>query len=264
MVMKDFSAVFSPNRMVSNVTVRIMIFVQVVVAVLFWSFWNFPLAPKPWEIFGALKNLWFVEGLGHELMVSFMVNIHALTLTTVISLGLAYLTVLPVIRPVVGFVSKLRFLGLAGLTLFFTLVVGGGYELKVALLVFGTTVFFVTSMVDVVVSIPKEKFDHARTLKMGEWRTVFEVIVLGKLDVAIEILRQNAAIGWMMLSMVEGIVRSEGGIGALLLTQNKHFHLAEVFAIQFVILAVGILQDYLIGFLKKTICPYANLNLERR
>ena len=50
-----------------------------------------------------------------------------------------------------------------------------------------------------------------------------------------------------MLTMVEGISRSEGGVGAMLLNQEKHFHLAEVFAIQLMILAVGLLQDFGIG-----------------
>jgi NitT/TauT family transport system permease protein len=170
----------------------------------------------------------------------------------------------PFMRPIATAVSKGRFLGLIGLTFVFTLLLGGGRPLKLALLVFGMTVFFVTSMADVVASIPKETFDHARTLRMGEWRVVWEVVVLGTKDKAIEVLRQNAAIGWMMLTMVEGISRAEGGLGAMLLNQNKHFHLAEVFAVQILILAVGVLQDYGIGALKRLVAPYAALTLERR
>jgi len=70
--------------------------------------------------------------------------------------------------------------------------------------------------------------------------------------------------GWMMLTMVEGISRSEGGIGALLLNQNKHFHLEAVFAIQLSILIIGLFQDYMLGVAKKFICPYADLQLEQR
>ncbi len=92
----------------------------------------------------------------------------------------------------------------------------------------------------------------------------FLYTLLGTADKAFEVLRQNAAMGWMMLTMVEGISRSEGGVGAMLLNQNKHFHLAEVFAIQFLILFVGLAQDYAIGFLKRVVCPYAELSLERR
>src|SRR5438034_9940955 len=126
------------------------------------------------------------------------------------------------------------------------------------------TVFFTTSMGSVVADIPKERFDHARTLRMSEWEVVWEVVILGTANEAIEILRQNAAIGWMMLTMVEGISRSEGGIGALLLNQSKHFRLDEVFAIQFVVLLVGVSQDYVIGAVSRAICPYAHLTLERR
>jgi NitT/TauT family transport system permease protein len=68
----------------------------------------------------------------------------------------------------------------------------------------------------------------------------------------------------MMLTMVEGISRAEGGVGAMLLNQNKHLHLDAVFAIQILILLVGIGMDYLIGVVKNIICPYASLSLERR
>ena len=171
---------------------------------------------------------------------------------------------LPGRSPLAAAFSKGRFLGLTGLTFLFTLIFGGGHPLKVSLLVFGMSVFFVTSMAAVVEEIPKEKFDYARTLRMSEWRVVWEVVILGTADKAFEVLRQNAAIGWMMLTMVEGISRSEGGVGAMLLNQNKHFHLAEVFAIQGVILVVGMAQDYAIGAAKRLFCPYSMLTLERR
>jgi NitT/TauT family transport system permease protein len=243
---------------------RLLALGQAAVALLFW--WNSPLGvlPNPAEVAAALQHLWFEQGLGRELWVSFTMNLQALALTLLISLSLSYLTVVPFFRPVVAAVSKGRFLGLAGLTFLFTLLLSGGHQLKVALLVFGMTVFFVTSMADVVAAVPKESFDHARTLRMSEWGVVWEVVVRGTADKALDVLRQNAAIGWMMLTMVEGISRAEGGIGAMLLNQNKHFRLAEVFAIQLLILVVGVLQDYGLGGLKRLLFPYADLGLERQ
>jgi NitT/TauT family transport system permease protein len=260
----DVTSAFVPNRAVSRNTMRILIAFEVGIALLIWINSPFPVLPQPMEVARAFRGLWFEQGLGRELWTSFSMNLEALGLTLLISLGLSYLTVLPFFQPITAAVSKGRFLGLIGLTFVFTLMVGGGRPLKVGLLVFGMTVFFVTSMAAVVAEIPRERFDHARTLRMNEWQVVWEVVILGTADQAIEVLRQNAAIGWMMLTMVEGISRSEGGIGALLLNQNKHFHLAEVFAIQFFILFVGLVQDYAIGFLKSVVCPYASLTLERR
>ncbi|HEY4562195.1 MAG TPA: nitrate ABC transporter permease [Thermoanaerobaculia bacterium] len=258
------TSAFVPNRAISRNALRIIVASQVAIALLIWINSPFKVLPQPDEVFRAFRGLWFEQGLGRELWTSFSMNLEALALTIVISLALSYLVVVPAFRPIATAISKGRFLGLAGLTFLFTLLFGGGRPLKISLLVFSMTVFFVTSMASVVLEIPRERFDHARTLRMNEWHVVWEVVILGTADRAFEVLRQNAAIGWMMLTMVEGISRSEGGVGAMLLNQNKHFHLAEVFAIQLTILVVGLLQDYGIGLTRRLLLPYADLTLEKR
>jgi NitT/TauT family transport system permease protein len=255
-------AVFSPNAVLNKNAVRALITVQIGIVILLWIFSPFVLLPKPGEVWSAFSELWD-QGLGAELITSFYLNIQAIIVSTIVTLLLAYATVMPFFRPVVALLSKLRFLSLAGLTFFFTVMTRSGHQLKLSLLVFSVSVFFVTSMADVINGIPKEMFDLARTLRMGEWRVVWEVIVLGQIDKVFDVLRQNAAMGWMMLTMVEGIVRSEGGVGTILLDQNHHFRLAAVFAIQLTILLLGLLQDYGIGLFKNMLCPYASLTLER-
>jgi NitT/TauT family transport system permease protein len=261
--MNHAAAVFSPNAVLGKSAARILIIIQVGIALLAWIASPLVLFPKPGEVLRALGDMW-QQGLGGELITSFYLNLEAIGLATVVSLAMAYATVMPFFRPLVALLSKLRFLSLVGLTFFFTLMAKSGHQLKLSLLVFSVSVFFVTGMADVIESIPKEKFDLARTLRMGEWRVVWEVIVLGQVDKAFDVLRQNAAIGWMMLTMVEGIVRSEGGVGTILLDQNHHFRLAAVFAIQLTILLLGLMQDYGIGLTKNMLCPYAALTLERK
>jgi NitT/TauT family transport system permease protein len=255
---------FLPNRAVSTSTMGLLILVEAAIALTIWLFSPFKVLPRPMETLNALRDLWMTQGLGPELFVSLKLNLYALSITALLSLVLSYLTVVPLFRPIVAAISKGRFLSLTGFTLIFTLMVGGGFPLKVSLLVFGVAVFYITSMASVIAAIPKEAFDHARTLRMKEWQVVWEVVILGTADKAFEVLRQNAAIGWMMLTMVEGIVRGEGGIGAMLLNSNKHFILAEVFAIQLVILLTGLVQDYVIGAARRFFCPYADLVLERK
>jgi len=261
---RELRSAFWPNRVVSATALQILIAAEVAIALLVWWRSPFEVLPRPDEVARALGSLWMNQGLGHEVWTSFTANLQALAITAAISLCFSYFTVLPFWLPVATAISKGRFIGLTGLTFLFTLIFGGGHPLKISLLVFGMTVFFVTSMASVVAAIPKEKFDYARSLRMSEWRVVWEVVVLGTADQAIEVLRQNAAMGWMMLTMVESISRSEGGVGAMLLNQNKHFHLAEVFAIQILILVLGMTQDYGIGLAKRVLCPYSALNLERQ
>jgi NitT/TauT family transport system permease protein len=261
--MNEAIGVLSPNRVISKQTVRWLVGLQLLVLFFVWVFSPTVFLPKPSEVFHALGEMW-MQGLGGELITSFYLNVQAIALSSLLSLLLAYLTVIPFFRPIVTLLSKLRFLSMVGLTFFFTLMATTGHELKLYLLVFSVSVFFVTGMAEVVAAIPKEDFDLARTLRMSEWRVVYEVVILGQADKAFEILRQNAAMGWMMLTMVEGISRSEGGVGAMLLNQNKHFHLSAVFAIQLTILLLGLGQDYVIGLLRKVFCPYASLTLERK
>jgi NitT/TauT family transport system permease protein len=258
---KTFLLAFSPNRVISKTSLKLIGVGWAALALGLWASSRVEVFPSPVAVLRALRTLWMEEGLSRELWTSFTLNLTAIGYTTAISLVIAYLTVVPVLRPVGSFISKLRFLGLTGLTFLFTMLVSGGHQLKLWLLVFGMSVFFVTSMCTVVAEIPKDKLDYARTLRMSEWHVVWEVVVLGTADQAIEAMRQNAAIGWMMLTVVEGLSRSEGGVGAMLLNQNKHFHLDSVFAIQIAILLIGLTQDFALGLLKRAACPYAQLKL---
>lgn len=254
---------FIPNKTVSKSTVKLIVFTQITIFLLIWYFSPFVLLPSISETYTAFLEQW-QAGLGNELITSLIANCQATVIAAGISLLLAYGTVLEALRPLVLFLSKLRFLSMIGLSFAFTVMTNSQHQLKISMLVFSICVFFITGMADVVSSIPKEQYDLARTLRMGPWRIVWEVIVLGQIDKAFDVLRQNAAIGWMMLTMIESMTRSDGGIGALLTTQNKHFHLSAVLAIQITILLLGLGQDWFIGFVKQILCPYASLEMERK
>jgi NitT/TauT family transport system permease protein len=214
--------------------------------------------PAPGRVLSALTTLWNERGLAGELATSFALNAEAIAWSAALSLGLAYLTVLAPLRPLVGAVSKLRFTGLVGWGFVFALWARDGHQLKLWMLVFGMTPFFATSMAAVVAAIPAERFDHARAMRMGRARVVWEVVIRGTLDEALEVLRQNAAMGWMMLTMVEGVVRAEGGIGTLMLDEQKQLRLDAVFALILVVLAVGALQDHALAWLRRAACPYSD------
>lgn len=257
--MKQFAAAFSPNRTVSGATMRLLVVGSVISILMVWALMPSKIIPHPLDVVEAFGSLWSRTSIGQDVVASVTLNIEAISLATLISASLAYLSVLAGLRPSIEFASKLRFLGLTGLSFIFGLSFTG-HSLKLVLLTFGMSVFLLTSMVSVVASIPKEQFDYARTLRMGPWRATYEVVVLGTMDQMIEAVRQNAAIGWVMLTMVEGLVRSEGGIGMLLLNENKHIRLETVFALQILVLTIGLLQDYGIGVLRNLFCPWSDLD----
>lgn len=250
---------FLPNRVISSTTALALIAAWAGTGLLCWTLSPYASLPSPADVWRALGSLWWRHGLGPEVVTTMRLILHALLLTVVLSLALSYATVIAFFRPLVVALSKLRFLGLTGLVFPFTLLTGGGYGLKVALLTFGMASFFLTSMAQVVIEIPREDFDHLRVLGASEGRIVWEVVIRGTLDKALEVTRQNVAMGWAMITMVEGISRAEGGVGTLILNENKHFRLAEVYAILLVILFLGLLMDYAMGALTNLLCPHARL-----
>ena len=260
--MNVFRSACTPNGQVSARVRSGILTVTLIAIVVAWAC-RPAFLPGPVDVIHALGRL-IGDGLVYQIYVSLTTNLQAIAISCAISLPLAYLTVLPAVRPFVRILSKVRFLGLTGLVVIFTLAFGGGHALKLAILVFGMTVFLLTSLNDVVEIIPREEFDYARSLRFGPWRSLYEVVILGRLDAVFDAVRQNAAMGWVLLTMVEGLVRFEGGLGASMLAEDKHLHLDTVFALQFVVLAIGIAQDAGFVFVRRFVCPYADLTLERK
>ena len=229
-----------------------------------WS-WRPAFLPSIPEIVAAYPGL-MDQGLIDQLLVSITTNLQAIAITCALTIPLAYLTVMPALRdPFVRALSKGRFLGITGFVVFFTLVFGGracaqggparlrarGLPHHEPLRRRGSHPTWRSSITP-------------RTLRLGPWGSVLEVVVLGHLDAVIDAIRQNAAMGWVMLTMVEGLVRFEGGLGSMMLAEDKHIKLDAVFAIQAVVLAIGIIQDWGFVGLKRLFCPYAALTLERQ
>lgn len=259
----QFIRAFNPNKSLSKKSMLIMTLIQIGVFVLLWLS-SGALIPKPIEIIKALKELILYDGLIHEIGSSLNLAFTSLGYTIVLSLSIAYLNVLPIMRPIGFLYSKLRFLTIVGLSFIFTIYTNGGSQLKVTLMIFAMSVFFVPGAINIVNGVTRNSLNHARTLRMNEWEVVYRKQIVGTLDQIFELIRQNFAIAWMMLTMVEGLVRSEGGVGTMLLNQNKHLHLDAVFAIQICILFCGIGLDYFIGVIKNLSCPHSRLVLDRK
>ena len=219
--------------------------------------------PTPMEVGVAWLDLVRHQELLFELWTSVKVSVIALLLSTLAAVAMAGLSTAPVFAPLARLSAAMRFLGFAGLAYVFMLMSSDAHALRVWILAFGMFVFMVTALLADIAATSRDQVDHCRTLGMHHWRITGEVVVLGKADVILDLMRQNAAIGWTLLTLVEGMTRSGGGIGAMLLNQNRYFLLAGVFAIQLTILVVGLAQDGLLSLLKDAACPWSTLGKEQ-
>jgi len=132
-----------------------------------------------------------------------------------------------------------------------------------SLLIFGIVPFFVTSFLSIIDGINEQEYELCKTLRMNNWQTLLEVVIIGKLDMVFEVMRQNFAIAWMMITMVEGLNMSEGGLGTMLIKSNKYIDLASVFAILLIIFAIGVFFDYLLKQVRAWLFPYTKLQVRK-
>ncbi len=242
---------------------------QIFSLIVLWIFYPATFFPKPWEVFNAFLFLCNKYDLLSELLNSIGLTLHATFIAVISTAIIAYSTKLPIfniknksfvigdlIKPGASFISKMRYLSLLGLSFFFTILTSSGHDLKLALMIFGISTYMLTSMLDIVNSEENNLYMYAKTLGLSEYKIILENTILGKLPLMIDAVKQNFAISLVMLTMVEGLVRSEGGIGALMLNQAKYLKLDAVFAIQILIYLTAFVIDYLFGLIKEVSCPY--------
>lgn len=254
----SLQSAFTPNtREKSWWTTTFPWLLVVILMLVIWIGGDSKIIPSPLGIVVAFPALWLEDGLGQELLTSVSLNMEAAALMIVVSMLVAYGTRIPAGKPVAVIFSAGRFNSFVGLPLMLTLMIGDAHAIKVVLLAIAMSVFTVPAIVDIIGTIPKENYEDASVLHMSEWRVVWEVVILGKFHEVIDVIRTSVAMGYMMLPMVEGLFRDEGGIGVLILNKNKYLQLDAVYCIILVVGLVGLTQDRLILELKRWLCPYA-------
>lgn len=257
--MKDL---ITPNKSIQSASTITIIWI--VGTLLLWMFSGSKVFPGPQAILLAGKDLIIKHEFFTHLLISTSLCIKAIAYSIIISLIIALMSVIPLMRPFTSISSKARFLSTVGLTFIFAQITASTNDLKVFLLVFCISIFMITSFLSIISEIKREELDYVRTLKFGEWQVVWEIMILGKIDQYLESIKQNFAIAWIMLAMVENLCRAEGGIGVMLFNENKQFHLDSVWAIQIIVLAVGIGLDWTLGFIRRVFCPYSVITLNKK
>jgi len=249
---------FEPLRIISRRNMVFLMIAEIVLALLAWQLSGGGLIPTPVKVLKALGGIASAPDFIDNLFASLSLTIKGMAISIVIALVISYLAMIPFFHPIARFVVKCRYLTLTGLIFLFTLWTQNGHQLKVSLLIFGIVPFFVTSLLAEFESINLQEFELCTTLRMNSWKTWLEVVVRGRLDQVFEVMRQNFAIAWLMITSVEGLSMSEGGLGVMLIKANKYVQLEAVFGTLVIIFILGVLFDYILGKMRQWLFPYTN------
>lgn len=256
--------IFTPLTSINRQTFFLLVLFNVLLAIILWQFFaSGGLIPTPRRIASSVIRIISSEVFYNNLFSSLSLTLKGMGYSILIALLICYLSLIPFFKPLARFIVKCRYLTLTGLIFLFTLLTTNGHQLKLSLLIFGIVPFFVTSLLSIISGIEQQEYDLCKTLRMNNWRTLLEVVIIGRLDQVLEVMRQNFAIAWMMITMVEGLNMSEGGLGTMLIKSNKYIDLGTVFAILVVIFSLGICFDFLLSKLRIWFFPYTKLQIRK-
>lgn len=250
---------FRPFEKISPRQSTLIVLTWIALLLLYWVISSggskhlFPTPVQVWDGFQSLYN----EGLVVHIVSSLGLFLKAILLSTVVSLTIIYLSPLPALRPLAVALSRFRYLPLTGITFYLAIIVSDARAMQVSVLFIFMSLYFITSLLAVLKDIPAEEIDHARSLKCSRWEVLWEVVMKGRFDYVLDVLRQNLAIIWMMLVTVESILVAAGGLGVLIKNSDKFANYGRIVALQIVILLVGLLLDGVLNLLRKSLFKYS-------
>jgi len=214
--------------------------------------------PSIGQVLEGFVGLWN-EGLVTHIFSSLSLCGMSVFVAVIVSLIFVYLSPLPLIKPLTTAVSKFRFLPLTGIAFYITMIVSSGREIQMWILVIFMTTYLVTTLLSMLKDIPEVEFDHARALGCSRWVVLLEVVIKGRFDYVLDMVRQNIAIVWMFLVTVESLLAASGGLGFLIKNSDKFMNHGRIVALQLVILLIGLGLDYIVNTIRRKSFRYSKL-----
>lgn len=239
--------------------------IWVVILFLFWMFTPIQGIPYPSEVLTAFQRMFASEAndtsnLVYNTWTTLKLNIVGLFFASVVSLLIAYFSVLPILQPLNQILQWFRYLPIVAFNLVFLSIFTIGWSMKVAMLSTGMAFFLITSMTAEIAQIPKLKYELARVLNYGDFKVFWTVVLRPTLPAMIDIVAQSAAMGWVMIVAIETFNRTEGGIGAAIYSYSSTNQKAEVYVYLIIIGIIAILEDQFFYWLKRILFPYTTIS----
>jgi|SRR4051812_400783 NitT/TauT family transport system permease protein len=214
--------------------------------------------PSPTEVLRAFPVLHFEEALvrsiGRSLYRVYMG--FALAAAVAIPLGLLMGTFPAIKHFFQPLLDPLRFLPISALVPLFIVWFGIDEMQKIVFLFVGIVVYLLPLVVEAVENVDDVYLQTATTLGASKTQLVRHVLVPGSLPAIGEALRVMNGIGWTYVILAE-VVNARYGLGYLITVAGKRSHVDQIFALVLVILVIGVVTDWLIRMVNRSLFAWA-------
>ena len=217
----------------------------------------YPILPPPPKVLASYKSLINKDELIPNVLKSIWLNLQGYIWALLIAIPIGFVIgLLPVFR---GLFSKhidaMRYIPLTILTGIFIIWFGIYDPMKVAFLAFGIIVYLLPVVVQRVNEVKDVYLKTVFTIGATDWQTVKSVYIPSVMSKLIDDIRVLTAISWTYIIIAE-LINREGGIGSLAYIKARQGEIEKVFAILFVIILIGFIQDRIFAFLDNKLFPH--------
>lgn len=223
--------------------------------------------PDPFKMFASYGNLYENYHLLGNMWFSVKMNLLCYVYAIALSLPIGFLiTLYPALNLLIAqYAVSVRFLPLVAITGIFVAIFGLSFNMKVWFLTIALMVYIIPAVVNKINDLqnPKNDKDNVylqtiQTLGATNWQkfryVYFPYVTSGIADTVRDLL----AVSWTYVTVAELIYKDGSiiGLGAMINTMLRQSHMPEVYALIFLIMAIGFVQDFCFAKIIKKLFPY--------
>ncbi len=227
-----------------------------VILILIWSLIcalglvNSHILPSPWATLDALIHMAKEDDLVGNILFSLKINFAGYILSVALALPVGFaLGLSETARKMFSQqIDSLRFIPITALGGIFIALSGLTIWTKINFLAFGIWVYLVPVIVQRIIEINPVHLQMMKTLGASRWQTFVHVqwpSVIARLSDDIRIL---VGISWTYIIVAE-LKNVQGGLGSLIFLADRQSYIGMTYAVVFIIITIGILQDRLFKFI---------------
>lgn len=218
---------------------------------------NTHVLPTPQKTLSALSELQKDDHLGQNILFSIRINLigYLKCIVAAIVFGFA-IGLNPTLRKMFSHqVNALRFVPITAMMGIFIAISGLTIDTKINFLAFGIWVYLVPVVVQRIDEVSVTHLQMMKTLGATAWQTLFHVqwkSVIARLSDDIRIL-VGISRTYIIVAELAGI---QGGLGSLIFLGERQSNIGKVYAVIFIIVAIGIIQDIIFKIIDRLLFKF--------
>jgi NitT/TauT family transport system permease protein len=218
------------------------------------------LLPTPSEVVFEIPRLFVENNLMNDIILSvernfvgyFKAILYAVPIGFVIGL-------IPLCRALFSkYIDAIRFLPLAATTGIFILWYGIGEEVKVNFLSFSIFVYLLPVVIQRIDEVDTVYLQTAKTMGATKWQMVKTIFIPAVFSKLFDDIRVMVAISWTYIVIAE-LINATGGLGHKIQILARQSNTQGVFAVLFIIIFLGVIQDFIFKLLDKLFFKYKHI-----